>query len=151
MKTETKIALAGAGIVALAAIAKRAKGVSGIQLSPYVIQWVFLQPEYGIATKHDEEILRRYGFRRMWNNVAFGAHFKDKESAVQKLIDIMQDLHYSERPYLDKPYYPYIISDKQFGMIKHPTNRPFEFSDIYKVMTQKQRHEYKGEVFGVLE
>ena len=152
MKTETKIALAGAGIVALFAALKKNKSISGIgatgEFSPYVISWVFLQPQYGIATKHDEEILKRYGFSRMWNNVALGAHFPNKERAKEVLLEIANDLHWSERPYLDKEYWIYIMSDKQFGMIEHPTDRPFEFSDIYKVMTDKQRHEYKGSIFG---
>ena len=152
MKQSSKIALAaGASIIALAALFRKNKSISGIrELSPYVISWAILEPTDGIATKHDENILHRYGFSRLVNKIAFGAHFPNKAKAEKIIKDVIMDGDNGIRPRLDKSYNIYVITDKQFGMIQYPYNRKANFNDIYSVMTSKQKNEYKEAIYGVL-
>ena len=87
--------------------------------SPYQIAWIVLKPTKGIALKSDSE---KTHFGRTFGMLVM--HYPTQDKAKESLKRLSSKK-------LNKKYEAYIITDKQFGMLKE--------DNFMSVLTTKQK------------
>ena len=105
-----------------------------LSLNPYKIFWAFLVPNSGKVTKRDVNVIQKTVTCVSNSEDFITIHAPSKEKIEEKISAI------TGKP--AKTYTVYLMTDKQFGMIKNEVVAGKIKSDFMAVLTTMQKEHY---------